>query len=213
MSISSIYCLIMYYDAIQNDQFLSQVINFNDIIAVICISHLFNIAQTIFFGCSSSIHIFGINLSIHKYCYLYLYIVLNHIKSTGCKNRAFLNCTNDDVNLDNNILDNAQQYITWGIYGLVTCELLSGLNDRHRVWYFSKNIVKEIVLSFLFINTIAILYCIVFGIMCIACACLNDANTIYLNELNNGTKRHKPRISQQSDNTQQSTRIKKILEV
>lgn len=165
--IAFVFNLIMYYDTLLNSKYLyNDTLNLIDIIAGICLFYLINFTQTIIFGCTTTIHIFGVNLAIHKFINCYLYYMLAIIKNTNCQYRIHLNCTIKNIKINNTVLDLAQQYILYAIYTLSVLELMSGLITRYNRWYFSKNIIYELIASFVFINFVALLYCLIFIIIC-----------------------------------------------
>ena len=203
-AISSVYSLIMVYDAERNSPYYVDTADVNGIIAFMCISYFANFIQTLFFGCFFSIHAFGINLAIHKYIYFYLYYVLTIIENTGCEHRRFLNCTEQNSNtyeMDNAILIKSREYILYGIGVLVFFEFLTGFIDRNKRYFFSKRFHYELLYSFLFINCVAITYCSVFLIIiCPICAqickpeddtnhesCITQTNQINLDRIFTGS--------------------------
>ena len=194
MSINSVYTFILYLHASSNPNYVTDDYNsigFQVIIYFVSFFYFMNFLLTLIIAYKISFHILSINISIHKYLLVYLYLVLDQIT---CEDNTYLNC---DENIDNTIIDIAKICIIYGIYIFIISELLSIGCSRFNKYYFSPNLFKEIILSFLFYNLISLLYIsIIFLICCvIAGAGAGDGdgngngNGFDLNKINNGFNR------------------------
>ena len=184
MSMNSVYTLIMYLHASYNLDYVNE--DYNEISLQVIIGYLsffyfMNFLQTIIIACKISFHILSINLCIHKYILVYLYL---GISQDGCGENTYLNC---NENINTTIIDHAKIYITYGIISFIISELFFIMATRCKVYYFSPNICKEIILSFLFYNLISLLYISVFCICCLLGGCSSeDSNGFDLSKINDG---------------------------
>ena len=193
-----IWQYFIYYDTGDNENYRiqendSDYLNLNTILILTAFVYICNFVQYSLLTFIFSRHFTGINLIIHKFMLLYVYLTISSVQGTGCKKREWLTCyKNETTILTNDSTNILKEYIFYGVIGMTVCEILfsvlSYIKNYNKIYYCSKNGIVEIIMVVALHYVLATIYCLILMFMfclMIQCNCDNDNNNNNNNNNNN----------------------------
>jgi len=135
-----------------------------DIVILTSFVYIISLGQSLFLTIRYSRHLGCVSVIIHQFVFIYIWMILSHIETDGCKHREWLSMLLkiSSIIVDNSGITHSKTLATYGIESLIALEIIlvicSYIKNKNTLYYFYQGCFQEICAMILFHYVIAFIY-------------------------------------------------------